>query len=380
MSVAQHRKDRDARITFVLPNYYEQCKGGAEYRAYLLARYLMSKGYAIYYVYIDSGHPFQCTSGCSMHPIRKKWWPPRCGQNTVIYRRTMHDVFEQIHPDIVYQTHGCGLTGIAAEYCLKHGCKMVWHIASRRDVEKGGCRQWCLSPFNWVEKKALEYGIHRATAIIGQTHYQSTLLWKNYGRTCDIIVPNYQPMPIDVMAKPSYPLNVVWVGNIKTIKQPEVFIRLAQKFSGHSDARFIMVGRPSGGRYQQRLEGMLARLQNMEYRRELSMAEVNALLARSHILVNTSRYEGFPNTFIQAWMHGVPVISLNEDPDGMIVEHGLGCHSRTFAQLVSDTGRLLDDSTVRNAMAGAAQAFARKHCSLENNCARIESMFSLLLS
>jgi glycosyltransferase involved in cell wall biosynthesis len=172
----------------------------------------------------------------------------------------------------------------------------------------------------------------------------------------------------------------VWIGNIKSIKQPELFIRLAQEFSGYPGVKFIMVGRPTVGRYQQRLERMLSRLQNIEYRHELPMPEVNAVLARSHILVNTSRYEGFPNTFIQAWMRSVPVISLNEDPDGMITQYGLGFHSRTFGQLVSDTGRLLSDSLVRNAMAEAARVFARRQCSLESNCARIESMFSALLS
>ena len=39
---------------------------------------------------------------------------------------------------------------------------------------------------------------------------------------------------------------------------------------------------------------------------------------KSKILINTSSFEGFPNTFVQAWANGVPVISLKVDPDNII--------------------------------------------------------------
>ncbi len=375
-----HQTRMRAKIAFLLPNYYGQSVGGTEYRVYLLALYLLSRGHAVYYIFVDNGHPYECTPGLSLFPMKSKWWPRRLGKNTLIYRKSTHAALCQIRPDIVYQTHACGLTGIAARYCRTHMCKMVWHIASRKDVNRLRLRQWYLSPCNWVEKKYLEYGIHNAAAIIGQAQYQNALLQENYGRTCDMVVPNYQPVPTEVIAKTPSPLNVIWIGNIKSIKQPELFIQLAQRLSRHPGVKFIMVGRPASGRYQERLDRMLSCLQNIEYRRELPMAEVNTLLARSHILVNTSRYEGFSNTFVQAWMRSVPVISLHEDPDEMITKHRLGFHSHTFEQLVSDTDRLLSDSLLRNAMAEASRAFAYGQCSLETNCAKIENLLLSLLS
>ena len=50
---------------------------------------------------------------------------------------------------------------------------------------------------------------------------------------------------------------------------------------------------------------------NLEYLGQRTHAEVNELLARAHIFVNTSTHEGFPNTFIQAWLREVAVVSLS---------------------------------------------------------------------
>jgi glycosyltransferase involved in cell wall biosynthesis len=43
---------------------------------------------------------------------------------------------------------------------------------------------------------------------------------------------------------------------------------------------------------------------NVDYLGARRQREVNELLARAHVLVNTSITEGYPNTFIQAWQRG----------------------------------------------------------------------------
>ena len=51
---------------------------------------------------------------------------------------------------------------------------------------------------------------------------------------------------------------------------------------------------------------------------------MNRLLARSHIFVNTSTHEGFPNTFIQSWLREVVVVSLQVDPDQVLERQQVG--------------------------------------------------------
>jgi len=216
--------------------------------------------------------------------------------------------------------------------------------------------------------------------IVGQAHYQDKLLGQNFKRSCDAIVPNWHPYPPEHIQRARSPVKVLWIANIKPSKQPKVFIRLAARLCQHVEASFIMAGRAGGRIYQRSVEKMLARASQIDYRGELRMADVNALLAKSHILVSTSQYEGFSNTFIQAWMRGVPVVSLNVDPDDVIARYGLGYHSHTFDRLCMDTRRLIQDPQLRDAMGEAARKYAFENHSLANLSAMTELFRSAALS
>ncbi|MCB2141254.1 hypothetical protein KQH27_00940, partial [bacterium] len=55
----------------------------------------------------------------------------------------------------------------------------------------------------------------------------------------------------------------------------------------------------------------------------LPPAEVESILDSALVLLNTSELEGFPNTFLQAWRRGLPVISFF-DPGGVVLKNRLG--------------------------------------------------------
>ena len=82
-------------------------------------------------------------------------------------------------------------------------------------------------------------------------------------------------------------------------------------------------------------------------------------------LVNTSVDEGYPNTFIQAWLRGVPVLSLEVDPDDVIHENGLGVVEPDLDALLQQISDLVRKPRTYADISGRAARYAARHHSLQ---------------
>ena len=146
-------------------------------------------------------------------------------------------------PDIIYQQVGCAHTGIAAYYAKRRKCRMVWRVASDSDAVRPKF-DW-RRPHLFVERLFLEYGIRNADLIIAQTRHQQRLLANDYNRSDAIVIPNFHPAPTGFtpgqMSHERRKL-VVWIANLKPLKNPEAFVRLAARFSERQDVEFVMIG------------------------------------------------------------------------------------------------------------------------------------------
>jgi glycosyltransferase involved in cell wall biosynthesis len=70
--------------------------------------------------------------------------------------------------------------------------------------------------------------------------------------------------------------------------------------------------------------------------------------------------EGFPNSFLQAWIRGVPVISTF-GLDQLVRNQKLGVHVGDFRELVNATKRILIDESVLKTMSQECRRFAASH-------------------
>jgi glycosyltransferase involved in cell wall biosynthesis len=228
-------------------------------------------------------------------------------------------------------------------------------------------------PMALWNRRLLEHGIRRAHRVVAQTADQAEALRTRWGREADLIFPNVHPIPPEP-EKPRSPLQVVWVANVKPMKRPEVFLDLAERLAGRRDVEFVMIGRPEHPQYQARVEARLRELPHVRYLGEQPLERVDEVLTAAHVFVNTSRAEGFPNTFIQAWMRAVPVVTLEVDPDRVLERKRVGLRSGTLDRLVDDVARLLDDPRLRAAMGRRARAHAVAAHGLDRHIGRLERL------
>lgn len=352
--------------------------GGAEYQIQcLIAALLPLHRYEIFYlarhVRADAS-----TEGFRVVRIGSGDRPPRFGY--VMDAVPLYSVLRGIKPDVIYQRVAGGYTGICAYYARRNDVPLIWHVAHDSDVTPQPLAEGRNPVRAFLEKKAVEYAIRRADRIVVQKGEQQNLLRRNYGRYADLIVPNFHPQPTEAIDK-SGPLQVVWVANLKRWKQPEVFVRLANTLRDLKSVKFVMVGAAAAGSgdraWGDELMRSIAQTPNLEYMGERSHDEVNALLARAHLFVNTSVHEGFPNTFIQSWMREVPVISLNVNPDGVLGRESVGIHAESELQLIQSTRLLLTKPALRQEYGQRAREHAESRHSVRNATALLQLIQSV---
>ncbi len=353
------------RLCILLPSHWGVGMGGAEMQVRMLVgRLLTLDCFDLHYVArrIDPTHS---PEGYSLHLI------PSYGAVSGTF---LFDVphllrlLKRLQPDVIYQRVGCAYTGAAAYFSHRSQRRMVWHISSDRDLMPLAWRLSWRSPIEQLNKSMIEYGARRADAVIVQNSQQAALLHRYYGRSDAVHVPNFHVAPSAPMVKPADRVTVCWVGNIKSLKQADVFVRLAIDFQERPDVEFVMVGAPQ--MRQNEWERLLAKIRgspNLNYRGPQPQAVVEELLARAHVLVNTSAYEGFPNTFIQSWLRAVPVISLCVNPDGVFDDDRYGiCAEGSYERLRAALDRLVTDSILRSRIGERSSSFARERFSERN--------------
>src|SRR5690606_11795571 len=369
---AQREAPRKPRLCVLLPMHWSAIRGGSQYQAKLLIERLLDRyDVDVHYLTVDC-KPDHRPVGYALHRFSTRGGMRRLGYFFDALR--LYRALRALRPDVVYQQVGCAHTGIAAWYAKRNGIPMVWRVSSDRSVTPQPIPWWRLN--RRIERACLEYGIRDAGVNLAHTRAHKCRLAAHYGRGDADVVPNFHPgapPPKRERRRGS----VVWIANLKPVKNPHAFVRLAAGFGADAPVRFVMIGAAlRNDRWTRKLLDAIGAVPNLDYLGARTQVEVNDALADARVLVNTSHSEGFSNTFIQAWMLEVPVVSLHVDPDGLLSDGGLGFLSGTEERLSHDVRRLVDDECLRREIGARCREHALRHHSMEN-VDRIAAMLGL---
>lgn len=236
------------------------------------------------------------------------------------------------------------------------------------------CKPWSTYGHRpWLHSPLYALGLHSADAIAIQHEGQrARLSHRLRGRARP--VPNLlrsfapQPRPLE-----DAQIDALWVAQIRPEKRLERFLDLA---GSCPDLRFSVIGGfdptlPLETRSD--LERKMRSLSNVAFLGPRQAAEIIAFLEDSKVLVNTSDAEGFPNTMLEAWSVGVPVLSLSIDPGHVIETQGLGRISRTAAGLRRDLQLLTKNGVLNQDMGKRALDYVKRRHNTTTACDMLKS-------
>jgi glycosyltransferase involved in cell wall biosynthesis len=340
-------------LPLLAPEYRGQLIGGEAVQQTLLGRALARRGHEVSMVVADHGQgdggrweairvfkAYRLDAGVpGLRFIHPRW-------------TGMWSALKRADADLYYTSCAGMQVGLAALFCRRHRRRFVFRVASDSDCDASRL----LVPFardRWL----YEYGLRRADAILVQSASQAGALARNYGlasRLAGMMVE--QPLPTT-----ERDIDVLWISNIRREKRPDRILELAD---GIPEVKIHMVGGPLRDEEAlfKKIENAARARPNVVFHGRLMYWDANALYGRSRLLVNTSDVEGFPNSYLQAWIRGVPVVTLI-DPDGVIEREGLGAAAKSAAAIRDAVRSLLTHPAAWRAASERCRAYVAREYS-----------------
>ncbi len=305
--------------------------GGAERQTWLLARSLARRGVGVAHIV----HPVPDPALDPDASVTLVDHPRLSGRGRAV--RELAAVWRSLsRADAQVQVlrGASGVLGVATTWARLRRRRVVFASANNTDftLENLG---------RWDPRTALyRLGLRMADAVVVQSAEQVELARGRAPRIRRIEqIDSFAQMAVPTAAPGEA---FLWVSRLAEPKQPLLYADLAAALP---EARFWMIATRSHAAEQAdllaELERRAAALDNFELLSWRSHEELMKLVARAVAIVNTSRVEGIPNTFLEAWARGVPALTLEWDPDGRIEHHRLGVAAHgSFERFVAAAGEL----------------------------------------
>jgi glycosyltransferase involved in cell wall biosynthesis len=324
--------------------------GGEQVQHTLLARAFKSRGHDVSVICCDYGQP----DGLDVDGI-KVFKTFRKNAGVPIFRflhprlSSTWSALKRADADIYYTSCAGPLVGIVQAFAQRYGKKTCFRIAHDNDCDPAHL-QIKYQRDKWI----YEFGIRNVDAILAQSEQQQQALRKNYGLDSAIAGMLVEPA-VRNLGFDERDIDVLWVNNIRQFKRPDLALKLARDLP---HLRLHMVGGPMPG-----MQGLFDSIQtesktltNVVFHGRVPYHDVNDLYERAKVFVNTSDSEGFPNSYLQAWRRGTPLVAFF-DPDDVVARQGLGTAPKDIEQMKFDVSRLAADQEGWRSTSGRCREF-----------------------
>ncbi len=333
------KKINNKKICFFSPASYpffdknsETAHGGAEMQMFLLAEYLSKN--TEYNIIFFAGNKItpEIKNQTKINLLKSI----DLKQKENIFIKLIKSIRFFIHlirlkPDVLISTNASAIVGIGAFYCNTFNKKFIYRTSSLIDVNEEYAKN------NGISGKIYKYGLINATKIITQNENHKKLLKENHNIDATVLKNIFKVSEQNISEKK----HILWVSRFAKMKNPELFFEIAKQFP---DKKFVMICPHNTENIQdwKKLKKEAGKIKNLTFFNKVPFAEIQKYFDKAELFVNTSDFEGFPNTFLQAAQSKTPIISLNVNPDNFITEYNCGIFAEgNFDKMLSEMKALL---------------------------------------
>ncbi len=282
-------------------------------------------------------------------------------ENIIFKTIKLYKILGKIKPDVIIQRGLTIFSCLLAKYCAIKGIKFIYMFAS--DMESEG-------KYQTSQKKCFLFNIllKNSYKLIVQNNAQKENLLNKYAKDSIILESGFL-IPKKNMLKKK---NILWVGRSDFLKKPNLFIELAKKFSEYY---FIMICPQSKRISKQdynRIKSNANKIKNLEFLEFVKFDEIDSYFNRAKLFINTSDYEGFPQTFIQATINSTPIISLNANPNNFLDKYHYGfCSNGDFELMKKQIKNILEDEKQWQKMSENGYHYVRESHDIKKNIKKL---------
>jgi len=358
------------RVCFIAPKAYplfnpriKAVFGGAEVDLYFLATELAKdENFEVSFITADYGQEkIQTIEGVKL--IKSLDF----NKNALLGAIKIWQALREAKADIYFiKTFSPG-TPLVAFFCWLHRRVFVYRTAHQDECDGTYLKQHPLLG------RAFKWALRKAKLVFTQNKTDR----ENLKRTLavdSIVIPNGHRL---VQMKEHQRNIILWVGRSARFKKPELFIDLAQKIPGE---QFTMICQRAidDDKYEE-LAARAKAVKNLEFTERVSFDQIDGYFQQAKVFINTSDAEGFANTFIQACLHGSPILSLNVNPDGFLDKYNCGicCHG-SLEQLTDALSYMLAENRFME-MGKKAREYAEQNHDIKKIVQQYKNLFRKLL-
>jgi glycosyltransferase involved in cell wall biosynthesis len=302
--------------------------GGGELQNALLAKALARGGHEVVVLDYGVSEEFQTDDGIKVYPIKGY-------DKGIRLIRTLTHRLPKLYMSLKYQKadiYYCRIRDfrhiLAFWASRKVKAKFVLGLASDLDAMNYAMRMkyhhlvfsgglWGLFS-DYLIEIVYPMLLRKADLVLVQHEGQKDILEKKHIKS--LVFPNLFDLAEMPVTSVNDSKDFIYVGELDERKGFAEFFEIVIKSPSHS---FKVVGQPrdkTGYLYCEKLKSY----GNVSLLGRLNHSDTMYQISNSKALISTSRMEGFPNIFIEAWACGIPVLSLYVDPGDIIKREGLG--------------------------------------------------------